>query len=528
MRTRKKRDTRPTWPKTRVKRHLLASLLALGLYSVPVVPIAAANGPIVAQEAQDAQEAQATDQQNVAASQQPRVLKLTPAGEPTPALRYRFWPSRLEMQPGNAFVRFQRAILLMKSAEENAKTASSPSNLETWLDTPIENLPTDSVREFLSAYQAALDEALEARLLRDSEYELGAENIRGTRALNLSLPEIQEMRSLAKLLQLQVRLQVAEGKIDEAIETLQSGFRLGEATGQAADFLITRLIGLSITSSMLKEVETCIQHQDCPNLYWALATLPPTSYEVEEAVAFESEILIRYFPELNDLPEENLPAEFWRKKLTKAIINLISIEENDFTEQFEEEQEKKVALRLGMTILALTESSRSQLIDAGISEDRVSSMSPEEMVVRATAASLQQAQDDVSKWTLIPQETRSYYLWYAEHSLADRSKHNLGYSIAKAFLPAIAPSLEVGERVKRKIWQLTTIESIRNHVFMTKQLPEQINLWNSENPLQLLPAWTDTIKSNQFSYQKIGNSSAQLTWEDLNNWYETTSIVLEF
>lgn len=514
--------SRPKRPQDRIKRRLLASFLAMGIYSFPSAPVVEANEPIAAQEAHS------TDQTEVEAHGA-RVLKLTPAGEPSPALRYRFWPDRFEMQPGNAFVRFQRAILLMKNAMDNSKANGSWSDVARWIETPIEDFPTDSVREFLTTYQEGIAEAHEARLLRDSEYDLGAENLRGARALDLPLPEIQEMRSLARLLQLQVRLQVAEGKIDEAIETLQVGFRLGEATGQAADFLIARLVGLTITSNMLKEVETCIQHKDCPNLYWALATLPPTSSEVEESIAFESAILVRYFPELDNLPDEGLPAETWRQRLTKTLINLNKIEDNTFLAKPEEEQDNEVAMRLGMTILALSESSRRQLVDDGISEGRVSKMSPEEIVVRATASSLKKVQDDLFKWTLIPKEMRPYYLRYAEARLPFMSKTNIADSIAKAFLPAISPTLSLGERVNLKIAELATIESIRNHIFVMKQLPEQIDIWNVANPLSLLPVWPDPISGNQFSYQKLDNSSAELSsWEQSPFTRQATSIILKF
>src|SRR6056297_3474468 len=334
------------------------------------------------------------------ASQAPEipVLRMRPAAEPVPALQYRLWPGRLELTPGNAFVRFQRAVLLMAQGgrDQSAATKDFWTKWDEFLELPPADLPAEDVRSALMFYRLALKEAHSARLLKDTEYGLPVEEFRGLEMIEILLPEFQEMRALARILQLEIRLAIAEQRFDDALKTLQVGFRLGESTGQAIDFLVARLVGLAISGLMLNEVEDLIQADDCPNLYWALASLPPSTSEVLESIQFEANIISRVFSSLDKLPPPGLPAEVWEERAISLFSDLQIVQAYDGAPN--EARMVNARLLAGAAIVGLSDYSRRKLLEAGVDSGVVEAMSPAEAMVRATARSIRVIQDDFLKW----------------------------------------------------------------------------------------------------------------------------------
>ena len=70
----------------------------------------------------------------------------------------------------------------------------------------------------------------------------------------MRLDDIQECRSYARLLKLKTRLQIADGDLDGAIETLQTGYALARHVACGETF-IHALVGMSISGLMNEEVE---------------------------------------------------------------------------------------------------------------------------------------------------------------------------------------------------------------------------------------------------------------------------------
>ena len=87
------------------------------------------------------------------------------------------------------------------------------------------------------------------------------------------LAELQQTRSYARLLAPYARLQIAEGKYDDAIQTLQAGYALGRHVANGPTF-VHNLVGCSIVGMMSDQVRELIQQPEAPNLYWALTDLP--------------------------------------------------------------------------------------------------------------------------------------------------------------------------------------------------------------------------------------------------------------
>ena len=414
------------------------------------------------------------------------------------------------MKPGNAFVGFNRAVVLLSQHMRTNKVKSDQfwQDWSTWIDLPLEELPVEKIRTGLEDYQTVFKEVERAYLLRDSDYGLLADDLVGLEFLELLLPEFQEMRSVARLLTLRARVEMREGRIDDAIHTLQIGFRMGEVTGQATDLIVVRLVGLAITRMMLAEVEKCMADPSCPNLYWALATIPNSSTEVMDALLFESNVVTTVFPTLGQLPDDALSDEAWEQRLVQMVGDLDRVVAATSTNT--PESQSNARLKAGLAILTFAESSRGALIAAGVPTDQVSRMSAAEAVLRATRQSVTNLQQELSKWAYLPDSIRRPYLkrWdavFSNDQRKDGSLVDMGSILAGLLLPAVNAGDPASYATKQHIARLTTIEAIRDFVAKNEEVPASLE------DLEDLPAWPAPLGDGPFGYAMIDRTKAELS-----------------
>src|SRR5581483_3512345 len=209
----------------------------------------------------------------------PTVIVIRPSAEPVPALNYRLVTPKADMVPGNAAVFYHRAILMLSEALQSAQRREQPQGAPRntpsfdlvfdWLSMPIADFPREKAREFLGHYANVLRE-LELGALRstcDWEFDLRDEGF------ELLVPEIQQMRLLHRLVALRARLAIADGKIDEGIRWVRTGYTNARHTSRGPS-AIQFLVGIACTANLSKVLEDLIQAPGAPNLYWALANRP--------------------------------------------------------------------------------------------------------------------------------------------------------------------------------------------------------------------------------------------------------------
>ncbi len=121
------------------------------------------------------------------------------------------------------------------------------------------------------------------------EFDLRSEGV------ELLLPEIQNMRSLIRLVALKIRLAVADGKIDEAIDWLQTGYAMARHVSEGP-ILLQGLVGVSMAVAMTKPLEDIIQAPGVPSLFWALADRPRPFIDLTAAMDGERFLLEREIP----------------------------------------------------------------------------------------------------------------------------------------------------------------------------------------------------------------------------------------
>ena len=149
------------------------------------------------------------------------TILLRPAAAPSPALKYRLVPERPGLIPGNAAIFYHRALLVAGThradldAERKAvPPATQPETTDDliyrWLEGPIADVPRDEARALIARFQTPLREVELAATRTTCDWEFESR----TEGITLLLPEIQAMRSLARLVALKARLAILDGRTD--------------------------------------------------------------------------------------------------------------------------------------------------------------------------------------------------------------------------------------------------------------------------------------------------------------------------
>ena len=236
----------------------------------------------------------------------PLTITLRPAAEPVPALKYRLVPERRALVPGNAATFYHRGIQLViqrrasdaavEKPQGKARQESAEEQIANWVSGPISGIPRDEARKQLGHYEAALKEAElgAGRSSCDWEFDRRAEGI------TLLLPEIQEMRPLARLVALRARLAILDGQVDEAMHWIETGLVMGRHVGQGPT-IIQALVGIAIDNVMLRCLDELIQVPGTPSLYWALADRPRPFVDMRRPMEGERYMLEKELPGLEEL-----------------------------------------------------------------------------------------------------------------------------------------------------------------------------------------------------------------------------------
>ena len=191
-------------------------------------------------------------------------LSIVPAKEPVPALSYRLLPRYIDQKTGNAALFYYSAAGLYPA--ENSDEVNE--KIKAWRNLPFEQLDRKEVEEFLGMFSNCFRQIELAAQRNSCQWEMPVEE-----GFSMHLPNLLAFRQMMYVLQLKIRLEIADGKIDNAIDLLQQGMYMGRSIAEGPT-IIQNLVGISIDAVMLKEVENLIQQSNCPNLYWALSSLP--------------------------------------------------------------------------------------------------------------------------------------------------------------------------------------------------------------------------------------------------------------
>ncbi len=126
-------------------------------------------------------------------------------------------------------------------------------------------------------------------------------------------------------LRLDARLKIAEGRPEEAIQDLQTGFAMARHTA-AAPILINGLVGAAIARMMMDQLYEITAMRTSENLYWNLAVLSAPLIDFRPAFEFEGESIYLLCPQLRDAAMAQRSESQWQADLNDLLKSLEVLE----------------------------------------------------------------------------------------------------------------------------------------------------------------------------------------------------------
>jgi hypothetical protein len=385
----------------------------------------------------------------------PRRLTLTPPRGGESALRRRLLPELIEQRPGNAAERYRKAFELLKKTIADATIQQAAA----WVEAPLDKLPRAEVKAFLKAYQETLAEA-EAGA-RGEYCDWGQTEKLRQKGLGAPLDEIQEMRTLATLFEVRLRLELAEGEPERAVRTARFLLAMARHTGETPT-LIGMLVAGALTARTVDRLEEVVQQPSAPSLYWALSDLPRPFLDLRKPLQGERLLAYSIFlpnhPEaIFDLDAGPLPAEEM-KELAGRLYNVSGFNLEAYGNRY----------TFGFAVLRKHEAAKRALVAAGRPRDKVEAMPHLQVALLHSLDEYDRELDEMLKYYALPYWEAQPRLREAERNLRgirDKSKDPRSDApalpVAGYLLPATNKVLGARVRIDRRIALLRCAEALR-------------------------------------------------------------------
>jgi hypothetical protein len=381
------------------------------------------------------------------------------------------------MKPGNPIHGYMKCIMTQHPFFFNKEAFERREKL---LEMPLEELPAREVDEYGQIALRQVD--LAARLDRpDWEIllKLKADGI-GT-----LLPEVQQMRSLARALQARLKVEVAQGRFGDALRTATTMVAMARHLGEHPTF-IGDLVGVAIAYTCLVPLEEMLAQPGCPNLYWAFTNLPRPLIPLTQGIEGERMVELWVFRDLDD------GAPMSAQALNKFIKPLDELFESGGLSA--DKHTLRAWLDSQIKDQSKVSAARRRLVAQGLAEERLKQFPAEQVILLDEKRELEVRFDDMAK--LI-----NFSFWEYEE-LARQAKPNPARAVfADAILPAIANVRRAQARLDQRVALLRQVEALRLHA-ADHQGALPARLAEISVPLPL-----DPITGKSFRYQLEGRTA---------------------
>jgi hypothetical protein len=409
-------------------------------------------------------------------------LTLTPAAEPVPALKYELLPGPPERTPGNGATNYYRAFMHAQQVADvinkDAKARAAFQEYDNWLQKPLKEMPKEDMEKWVGYYRNTLAEVKAAAYREQCQFELREQDLRGLDTIGFLLHDFQFARDLGRALRVRARLEVAGGKLDEALETVRQGLQLSRDTTEP-DLLINGLIGIAIASQMQDELLEIIDQPASPNLYWALASLPRPLVDIHRGMRFEMDMPERMLPFLKDAETNQRTPEEWQKLVVECLGKVSEIAALAGPTEKSPEWQSRITAVAGL--LLLYPDAKKRLMEDGMSREELEKMPVAQVVAIQAARAQKRIYHEVFKWSALPysqQGTRaedSTKKLVAEMGGPGQITAADPLFLGRLLLPAVHSAMAAEVRLQSKFAAIQTIEALRMHAAAHDgQLPKSL------------------------------------------------------
>jgi hypothetical protein len=364
-------------------------------------------------------------------------LSVTPAPAPRPALRYRLLPELREMNPGNPIQNYMKCMMDEQSFFFDKERFD---RRERQLAMPLKELPA---QELFAYGQSALSRADRAARLDNPDWQILL--LLRNDPIATPIPEVQQLRELARALKLRFRAEVALGRFDDAIRTAQTMFSMTRHLAEHPT-LVGNLVGMAIASQAIEALEEMLEQPGCPNLYWALTQLPRPLVPLDKG--FEGERMMIFWV-FRDLDETAPMTVDQIKRLIKPLDALIA-------DDPPKEQTARAWLDARTKDQAKLAAVRRRLVESGIPEERLLRFPADQVILMDEKRELNARFDELLK-------TMSFPTWQTE-ALAPRIPSNREPALyADALVPITYGAQRAQGRLDQRVALLRNVEALRLH-----------------------------------------------------------------
>jgi len=375
--------------------------------------------------------------------------------------------------PGNSVPYYYRAILAWESRSDGERQEFFQL-MDDINEKPLSDLlePKLKARIEQATSTYALDNLKYAVYRDHTIWDWQVERLQDQAPYSFIIQETQSTRGLSRLIDVKTRLLAAEGRYEEAIELHKQHFKLARDVAQQP-FLIPTLVAfaqVSISSYNLKDI---ITQTDCPNLYWALATLPDPFISINPALEYESTMPEMMFPVLrNPAHTEHSTAE-WARLMRNMVHSLNQYDDG----WFEYPETGRELVGAGMLVRSYPVAKR-ELAAQGWNRDELEKMPVGQVVAIYQKQTTRRIYDDFMKWSYTSYQERHHSeRFQADQERFQHEKFRMRepFPIATLLLPAVRQAKEAEARMTAKIKGLMVLEAIRMHAAENDgRLPESL------------------------------------------------------
>jgi hypothetical protein len=326
---------------------------------------------------------------------------------------------------------------------------------DKWLTMPFAEWPRAEVRAHFDQYKAVYD--LIERAARCQRCDWGAEQALQQEGFSALMPEIQGLREFAELLRFRIRLELADGKFDQAAHWLRVGFTMARHAGEGPT-LINVLVGVALFAIMDYELVQFVQQPGSPNMYWALTDMPHPFVDMRKGFQGERLAINGVIPGLREMAGDMHAPPMTAEQIGDLAGKLVKLAN---PKRPEEEQAQRLAI-LNMAG-RLHEDAKKMLLDEGRVAEDVEKMPSLQAAMLYQLRQYDRAMDDMIKLQGVPYYEAAPRLLELDARLKAESAKagDSGWTLVGMLVPSCLKVRAAHVRVERYHAGLRCVEAVR-------------------------------------------------------------------
>lgn len=415
-------------------------------------------------------------------------LDVQPAPAPDPSMKYRLLPEVRDLTPGNAAYLYQRAHAPEWWA--GLRLNKQIDKIDELLEVPLSKMSRERA-ETTANMRYMLKEVDRAARREHCDWEWN-ERVRED-GIALLIPDVQSFRTYGSLLAVRARLEMLDGRFQQALYTLQTNLAMSRHVADAP-MLINALVGMATANMTIDQIKEFIQVPGSPNLYWALADLPKPLLDLRKPLQGERMMIDGMFPGVRQaLDDPKHPPLSPEQLLAKWSTMHLAIVEHP--------QGRAELAYLAARAYA---PGRKYLLEHGWTAEQVDAMPVTQVALMINVVEYDRHFDAMYRWHNFPhhQQRQGMRAWDVNIK-KEKASNRESSLLATLLLPAVHRVTETRALVERRLAALQVVEAIRLHAAANDGALPQALTDIKEVPVPLDP-WT----GQPFAYQSAGNRAA--------------------